>query len=184
MNYDLDLNKVISKIKENNYKKILIQLADGLKPEAKNIVDTIKKQTNTEVLIYSGHFEEAIRMCEKAMRLHPHAPLYFLGWLLVAYYWVGRYDESLAVAEQHIDKSREAGFTLGVVWGLTGSIMVKVKLDRLSEARHDVHEILKIWPWYNLDFIKSISFYKDPANLEHWIDGLRTAGMPEHPASQ
>jgi len=134
-----------------------------------------------EVLIYSGHFEEAVKMCEMAMRLHPHPPLYYLGHTLNAYYWVGRYEESLALAGQHIDKSRKAGFTLGEVWGLTGSIMVKIKLGRLSQARHDADEILKIWPWYNLDYARSIYFYKDSNNLEHWIDGLRTAGIPEHP---
>ena len=137
-----------------------------------------------EVLIYSGHFEEAVKMCEMAMRLHPHPPLYYLGHTLNAYYWVGRYEESLALAGQQIDKSRKAGFTLGVVWGLTGSIMVKIKLGRLSQARQDADEILKIWPWYNLDYTRSIYFYKDSANLEHWIDGLRMAGIPEHAPSQ
>ena len=137
-----------------------------------------------EVLIYAGHFEEAIKMCETAMRLHPHAPLYFVGWLLVAYYWGDRYDESLALAELHIDKSRKAGFTLGVVWGLMGSILVKIKRGRLIEARQDAEEILKIWPWYDLNYIRSILFYKDSAHLEHWIDGLRTSGIPEHSPSQ
>jgi len=137
-----------------------------------------------EVLIYSGNFEEAVRMCEMAMRLHPHAPLYFLGHTLTAYYWVERYDESLALAERLVDLGRKAGFMLGVVWGHTGSALVKIKLDRLSEARQDADEILKIWPWYNLDYMRSIYFYKDSANLEHWMDGLRMAGIPEHPPSQ
>jgi len=137
-----------------------------------------------EVLIYSGHFEEAVKMCEMAMRLHPHPPLYYLGHTLNAYYWVGRYEESLALAGQQIDKSRKAGFTLGVVWGHTCSARVKIKLDRLNEARQDADEILKIWPWYNLDYMRSIYPYKDSANLEHWIDGLRMAGIPEHPPAQ
>jgi adenylate cyclase len=137
-----------------------------------------------EVLIYSGNFKEAVRMCEMAMRLHPHAPLYYLGHTLNAYYWIGRYDESLALAERLIDRGRKVGFTLGVVWGLTGSALVKIKLGRLSEAREDANEILKIWPWYNLDYIQSLYFYKDSANLEHRIDGLRMAGIPEHPPSQ
>ncbi len=137
-----------------------------------------------EALIYSGNFEEAVEMCETAMRLHPHAPLYFLGHTLTAYYWVGRYDESLALAERLIDQGRKVGFILGVVWGLTCSAVVKIKLGRLSEARQDADEILKIWPWYNLDYMRSIYFYKDPANLEHWVDGLRMAGIPEHSPSQ
>jgi len=136
-----------------------------------------------EVLIYSGNFEEAVEMCETAMRLHPHAPLYFLGHTLTAYYWVGRYDESLALAERLIDLGRKAGFTMGVVWGHTGLAVVKTKLDRLSEARQDADEILKIWPWYNLDYTRSIYFYKDSTHLEHWIDGLRIAGIPEHAPS-
>ena len=79
---------------------------------------------------------------------------------------------------------RKVGFTLGVVWGHTCSARVKIKLDRLNEARQDADEILKIWSWYNLDYMRSIYLYKDSANLEHWIDGLRMAGMPEHAPSQ
>jgi adenylate cyclase len=137
-----------------------------------------------EILIYSGNFEEAVRMCETAMRLHPRAPLYYLGHTMTAYYWVGRYNESLALAGQHIDNCRKAGFMLGAVWGLTGSIMVKIKLGRLSEARQNAEEILKIWPWYNLDYARSIYFYRNPAHSAQVIDGLRMAGIPEHPPSQ
>jgi len=137
-----------------------------------------------ECLIYSGNFEEAVKMCEMAMRLHPHAPLYYLGHTLTAYYWVGRYEEALTLAERLIEVGREAGFTLGVVWGHTCSVIVKIKLGRLNEASQDADEILKIWPWYNLDYTRSIYFYKDSANMEHWIDGLRMAGIPEHAPSQ
>jgi adenylate cyclase len=137
-----------------------------------------------EALIYSGNFEEAVKMCEMAMRLHPHAPLYYLGHTLTAYYWVGRYEEALTLAERLVEVGREVGFTLGVVWGHTCSVIVKIKLGRLSEASQDADEILKIWPWYSLDYTRSIYFYKDSANMEHWIDGLRMAGIPEHPPSQ
>jgi adenylate cyclase len=137
-----------------------------------------------EVLYQSGNFEEAVKMCEKAIRLHPHAPLYYLGHTLNAYYWVGRYDESLALAERLIDLSRKAEYTWGMAWGLFGSALTKIKLGRLSEARRDAIEILKIWPWFNLDYYGSIYHYKDSAHSEQGIDGLRMAGIPEHPPSQ
>jgi adenylate cyclase len=57
-----------------------------------------------EALIYSGNFDEAVKMCETAMRLHPHAPLFYLAHTLTAYYWVGRYDESLILAERLIPR--------------------------------------------------------------------------------
>jgi len=54
MNYDLEVPKIIETIKNNNSKRILLQLADGLKPEAKAIADEIKKETDAEVLIWIG----------------------------------------------------------------------------------------------------------------------------------
>jgi adenylate cyclase len=137
-----------------------------------------------EVLYQSGNFEEAVEMCEMAIRLHPYPPLYYLGHTLNAYYWVERYDESLALAERLIDLGRKVEFTLGVVWGLFGSALAKIKLGRLTESRRDADEILKIWPWFNLDYFRSFSHYKNSAHAEQRIDELRMAGIPDHPYSQ
>jgi len=137
-----------------------------------------------EVLYQSGNFEDSVKMCEMAIRQHPYPPLYYLGHTLNAYYWVGRYDESLALAERLIDLGRKVEYTLGVVWGLFGSAIAKIKLGRLSEAIQDADEILKIWPWFNLDYFRSFSHYKDSAHAEQRIDELRMAGIPEHPPSQ
>ena len=41
MNYNLELDRIIAEIKENGHKTVLIQLPDGLKPKAKEIVDKI-----------------------------------------------------------------------------------------------------------------------------------------------
>ncbi len=53
MNYDLEINRLIERIKEKNHKLIVLQLADGLKPNSKDIVDRIR-ETGAEVLIWSG----------------------------------------------------------------------------------------------------------------------------------
>ena len=137
-----------------------------------------------EVLYQSGNFEEAVKMCEMAIRLHPYPPLYYLGHTLNAYYWIGRYDESLALAERLIDLGGKAEYPLGVVWGLFGSALAKIKLGRLSEARQDADGILKIWPWCNLDYFRSFAHYKDSAHAEQRNDELRMAGIPEHPPAQ
>lgn len=123
-------------------------------------------------------------MCEIALRLHPYPPLYYLGHTLNAYYWVGRLAESLALAKQLIDLGRKGEYTLAVVWGLLGSALEKIKLGRHSEARQDADGILKIWPWFNLDYFRSFSHYKDSAHAEQRVDELRMAGIPEQPPSQ
>jgi len=54
MAYDLEINSVISRIRKSRSRRVLIQLPDGLKPKAKEIVDFIEKGTKAEVLIWLG----------------------------------------------------------------------------------------------------------------------------------
>jgi diphthamide biosynthesis enzyme Dph1/Dph2-like protein len=50
--YNLELEKVIARIKKNNHKTVVIQLPDGLKPKAGEIVDAIRESTGAEVIIW------------------------------------------------------------------------------------------------------------------------------------
>jgi len=52
--YNLELEKAISKIKDKKAKTVCIQLPDGLKPRAKEIVDKIEKETNAKCIIWAG----------------------------------------------------------------------------------------------------------------------------------
>ncbi|MBN2422653.1 diphthamide synthesis protein [Candidatus Woesearchaeota archaeon] len=50
--YDLELDKLIEKIKSTNAKLVCLQLPDGLKPKADIIQKEIKKKTDAEVVIW------------------------------------------------------------------------------------------------------------------------------------
>ncbi|MGV8162339.1 MAG: diphthamide synthesis protein [Candidatus Nanoarchaeia archaeon] len=52
--YDLEIERVISEIKTNNSKIILLHLPDGLKPRAEEIQAKINKETDALVLIWAG----------------------------------------------------------------------------------------------------------------------------------
>jgi len=52
--YDLELNKVISKIKNKGARLVLLQFPDALKPYATSIVDYLRKKTSAEFLIWLG----------------------------------------------------------------------------------------------------------------------------------
>jgi adenylate cyclase len=134
-----------------------------------------------QLLYFSGMFEESVEMCEKAVRLHPNPPLYFLVHLALAYRWVGRYDESLAVTEQLIERSRKVKYLGGVIGGYAISAVTYIKLGRDSDARKNIAEILKIHPKYSLRDPGKTELYKDPAHLQEVLDALRKAGAPEHP---
>lgn len=51
--YDLELDKVVEKIKKEKARTVLIQLPDGLKPKASEIVDNLKKKVDSNVIIWA-----------------------------------------------------------------------------------------------------------------------------------
>lgn len=52
--YDLELNNAVETIKKEKAKLVCIQMADGLKPRAKEIQDAIEKNTKARVIIWGG----------------------------------------------------------------------------------------------------------------------------------
>ncbi|PIN76805.1 hypothetical protein COV17_00955 [Candidatus Woesearchaeota archaeon CG10_big_fil_rev_8_21_14_0_10_36_11] len=52
--YNLELEKVIAKIKETNAKTVCVQLPDGMKPHANIVEETISKETGARVFIWLG----------------------------------------------------------------------------------------------------------------------------------
>ncbi|MBW2987796.1 diphthamide synthesis protein [Candidatus Woesearchaeota archaeon] len=54
MKYNLELDKAIKEIKKTKAKKVCIQLPDGLKPKAEEIVKEIESNTNAKVFVWLG----------------------------------------------------------------------------------------------------------------------------------
>jgi 2-(3-amino-3-carboxypropyl)histidine synthase len=50
--YDLELDKVVKKIKKQKAKLVLLQFPDGLKQYAITIVDYLEEKTNAEFIIW------------------------------------------------------------------------------------------------------------------------------------
>ena len=132
-----------------------------------------------ETLFRTGFFEESVRMCEKAIRLQPHTPLYYLSGLSTSYYWVGRYEDSLAIAEELISRSQKAGQRFTESWGYWRSITAKIKLGRESEAREDLAKYLELRPGDNLELLRRRTLYK-PEIIEEEHEVIRQVGFPEH----
>lgn len=69
INYDLEIDKVCEKIKEEKAKTVCIQLPDGLKPRGKEIADAIKEKTGSQVIIWAGSCYGACDVPLEAERL-------------------------------------------------------------------------------------------------------------------
>jgi len=89
-----------------------------------------------------------------------------LGW---AYYHTRQYEEAIAAYKPLL----HLGW-LTVPRRLAASY---AQLDRLDEARAMAVEVLKINPDFSIATFAKTQAYKNPADLEHYLDGLRKAGL-------
>lgn len=130
-----------------------------------------------EILRFSGSFDEAITVSKKAMRLHPYYPEWYIISLAMSYYYLGRYEDAIAVTERCLQLSESRGGGSGV-WGSHIILALNcVRLGRMEEARAHVEEVLQINPDYSFKWDRQWSFYKDPALLQRQFDDLRKVGM-------
>ncbi|PIN80306.1 hypothetical protein COV11_04300 [Candidatus Woesearchaeota archaeon CG10_big_fil_rev_8_21_14_0_10_30_7] len=53
-NYDLEIESAVQKIKDGNAKIVCIQLPEGLKPKAKEIIEKLEKQTSATIITWTG----------------------------------------------------------------------------------------------------------------------------------
>lgn len=54
MEFDLELNNAVKRIKKEKAKIVCIQLPDGLKPQAKEIQDYLEDNTDANIIIWFG----------------------------------------------------------------------------------------------------------------------------------
>lgn len=54
MRYDLEVKRAVEEIKVIKAKSVLVQLPDGLKPKAKEIVDELSSKTDAQIAIWLG----------------------------------------------------------------------------------------------------------------------------------
>jgi adenylate cyclase len=53
------------------------------------------------------------------------------------------------------------------------------KLEQLEDARAEAAEVLRVNPQYTIGKQKQVSILKSAEDVEHLVEGLRKAGLPE-----
>jgi tetratricopeptide (TPR) repeat protein len=122
-------------------------------------------------------------MCEKSIRLQPHTPTFYFANMMSAYYWVGRYEDSLTEAKRAIDKGQKTGARIYERWGYWGSARAKVKLGRESEAQEDFAKFLEIATGWTWESDRRKTLYK-PEIIEQEQQDMLILRIPGHPSSQ
>ena len=120
-----------------------------------------------DALTHSGRPDEALKMFKQAMRLNPFYPDQYLWYMAGAHFKVGDYEEAISTICRM--KNMTEGRRL-----LAASY---AHLGRLSEARREASLVRQSHPNITADYWRQRlpDRYEDTA--EHFIEGLRIAGL-------
>jgi adenylate cyclase len=125
-----------------------------------------------QVLYYSGRPAEALQPLATAFRLDPNNEQDpHLHYLAQAYVCMGRYEDAAAVLKRRIVRKPDTDMSRVLLAACYGH------LGRAEEARSLWREALLVNPGYSLEHRRRVLPYKDPADFEHVVDGLRKAGL-------
>jgi adenylate cyclase len=120
-----------------------------------------------------GKTEEAIQMSNKAMRLNPIPPNWYIVHRTAMYRNIQNYNEALIWAKKSVKRAPNnffARINLCSVYSLLG---------QMEEARLEADEVMKLNAKFSLKKYEKIIPYKNPEVKKQYIDALRNAGLPE-----
>lgn len=122
---------------------------------------------------YAGRPEEAIELINRGMRLDPHFPDVRLHWLAQAYFQLGRYEETIDLLKRRLIRKPNTDISRVLLAASYGH------LGRTEEAKAEWVEALRVNPNHSLEHRRRILPYRDPADFEKIVNGLRKAGLLE-----
>ena len=122
---------------------------------------------------FAGRPEEGLELIRKSMRLHPHHPYNYSLHLGQVYFVMKQYDEAIKALEQAVSShpsSERLHVWLAAAYAYAGMI---------DEAGWEIDQVQMINPAFSLDNIRRSYPFKDDVDREHFIEGLRIAGLDE-----
>ena len=125
------------------------------------------------VLQFSGEPEQVAPLIEKAMLLNPFYPFYYILYRGQAYLTMERYEDALEALERstaHNPEAPPAHLYLASCHSHMGNE---------AAARAALAAVLRIFPEFSTEWVRTFFLYKHAADLDRLISGLRKAGLPE-----
>jgi len=124
-------------------------------------------------LHWVGRSEEALKHFDRAMALDPYFPSLLLYFRARAAYQLGQHDEAVTLLKRRILRNPETDSSRALLAAAYG------QMGLLGEAREAWRELMRVNPAYSLEHRRKVLPYKNPADFERIVEGLRKAGLPE-----
>jgi len=129
--------------------------------------------TSAFISSYSGSFENGLEAVDQAIRINPRGTGVYLSIKGRILFLMKRYDEALPILEEALERNPafdRIHLDLAALYA---------QLGRIEDAEWSVEEALAINPDITLAKERRESIYLRESDLEHYVDALRKAGVPE-----
>jgi adenylate cyclase len=124
-------------------------------------------------LIYAGDPGRAIEVLEAIIRLDPFPLSPTFASMAVAHYMLKRYGDAAHWCRECISRQPRQQ------WPRVTLACAYAQLGQLEEAKAAAAEVLRINPGFTIESSERTRVYKNPKDLEHYLEGMRKAGLPE-----
>ena len=122
-----------------------------------------------DALAYADRPQRAVQLMQKAMRLNPYYPDWYLWYLADVYDTMGRSKDVIATVRRMHDSSE----------GQRLAAANYAHLGMMGEAEAAAREVMRLHPRFTISEWRDRPPYRDKVPLERFIEGLRKAGLPE-----
>jgi len=127
----------------------------------------------SDVAMFCNRPHEMAALLNKAIRLCPIYPTWYLSGLAWAYLLMDRREDAIASARKSIDIDPDYPFNYMVL------AIAFAELEREQEAHTAVENLLRIDSNYSLRTFSECQPFRDAEVPDRHIEGLREAGLPE-----
>ena len=137
-----------------------------------------------EALVYCGDIRRGFEVNRQAMRMNPHSSDWYradLAWM----HYLGRdYDQALLELKRLSNPSADARLIEAACHGQIAALRQSADdpgtaAAALAIARRALGRIGPQRPGWTIAKERQKSPFRNDADAEHWLDGLRKAGLPE-----
>jgi adenylate cyclase len=122
-------------------------------------------------LHYAGRSEEALEHLATMARLDPHHPPSYQHFVAQSLFALGRFEGAVQALKARLARQPYSDVSRVLLAACYGH------LGRADEARAEWQEALRINPDYSIEHRRQILPYKNPADFERVVEGLRKAGI-------
>jgi TolB-like protein/class 3 adenylate cyclase len=125
------------------------------------------------LFIDMGRFSEALDWFQRAVRLNPLHPAWYLYGIGEAYYGARQYARAIAPLRAAVNRFPN------FITPRRHLAAAYAQMDRLEEARAEIATVRELDPSVCLALYRGRLRYEKMEDREHYLDGLRKAGLPE-----